>query len=121
MDVTILSVFLRPILTVASVWNTGQTGDIFYSGVYSIIFYSFRFFSITIEIRCFCSNDKLSFQVILSEKAAEAGGMMDMDDCKTDEDMSKKMQKLDVMILNDANDNVPLQVSINYRKYIVTI
>ena len=48
--------------------------------------------------------------MILSEKAAEAGGMMDMDDCKTDEEMSKKMQTIDVMILNDANDNVPLQV-----------
>ena len=28
MDVPTLSLFLRPILTVASVWNTGETGDI---------------------------------------------------------------------------------------------
>ena len=28
MDVIILDVLLRPILTVATVWNTGETGDI---------------------------------------------------------------------------------------------
>ena len=29
MDVHTLSTFLSPILTVASVWNTGETGDMF--------------------------------------------------------------------------------------------
>ena len=28
MDVIILDAFLRPILTVTAVWNTGETGDI---------------------------------------------------------------------------------------------
>ena len=32
MDVPILILFLRPILTVTSVWNTGETGDM-YNGV----------------------------------------------------------------------------------------
>ena len=30
MDVPTLSLFLRPILTVTSVWNTRETGDIHY-------------------------------------------------------------------------------------------
>ena len=31
MDVPTLSLFLRPILTVTSVWNTGETGDMNWS------------------------------------------------------------------------------------------
>ena len=30
MDVIILDAFLRPILTVTTVWNTGETGDIYF-------------------------------------------------------------------------------------------
>ena len=34
MDVPTLRTFLSPILNVASVWNTGETGDINYSGFF---------------------------------------------------------------------------------------
>ena len=30
MDIPTLSMFLRPILTVTTVWNTGETGDIYF-------------------------------------------------------------------------------------------
>ena len=33
MDVHTLNTFLRPILTVTSVWNTGETGDIHSTGL----------------------------------------------------------------------------------------
>jgi hypothetical protein len=46
----------------------------------------------------------------LSEKATEAGGAMDMDDVTTEEEMNKKMETYDKLILSEANDNVPLQV-----------
>ena len=48
MDVPILSTFLSPILTVASVWNTGETGDIYVVKI-SVIFtkkVAFKFYEI---------------------------------------------------------------------------
>jgi hypothetical protein len=48
-------------------------------------------------------------QIILSEKAAESGGAMDMDDCQTEEEMNKKMETYDKLLLDEASGNVPLQ------------
>ena len=49
-------------------------------------------------------------KVILSEKAVESGGAMDMDDIKTEEEMNKKIESYDKILLEEASDNVPLQV-----------
>lgn len=38
-------------------------------------------------------------QVFFSEKAAEAGGTMDVDDCQTEEEMNKKMETYDKLLL----------------------
>jgi hypothetical protein len=62
------------------------------------------------KIQGFISNAALFFaQVFFSEKAAEAGGTMDVDDCQTEEEMKKKMETYDKLLLNEADGNVPLQ------------
>ena len=48
-------------------------------------------------------------QIMCSEKAAEAGGAMDMDDCQTEEEMNKKMETYDKLLLDEADGNVALQ------------
>ena len=48
--------------------------------------------------------------MILSEKAVESGGTMDMEDVQTEEEMNKKMETIDKKLLDEAADNVPLQV-----------
>lgn len=50
------------------------------------------------------------FQVILSDKAIESGGMMDMEDVQTEEELAKKMETIDQKLLDEAADNIPLQV-----------
>ena len=49
----------------------------------------------------------------MSEKSLEAGGAMDMDDVTTEEEMNKKMETYDKLLLEEASDNVPLQVKPN--------
>ena len=49
-------------------------------------------------------------QVILSEKAIEAGGTMDMEDVQTEEEMNEKLKNIDKKLLDEAADNIPLQV-----------
>ena len=48
-------------------------------------------------------------QVFFSEKAAEAGGTMDVDDCQTEEEMNKKMETYDKLLLDEADGKEPLQ------------
>jgi hypothetical protein len=40
----------------------------------------------------------------------EDGGSWDMEDVKTEEDMNRKMETIDKRMLEEAADNVPLQV-----------
>ena len=53
-------------------------------------------------------------QLILSEKASETGGAMDMD--ATDEELDKKLESFDQQILHEAKGNIPLQVCSNENK-----
>ena len=64
---------------------------------------------------CLGHENNLSFlsKVILSEKAIESGGTMDMDDVQTEEEMAKKMETIDKKMLDEAADNIPLQVWLN--------
>ena len=47
----------------------------------------------------------------MSDKAIESGGMMDMEDVQNEEELAKKMETIDQKMLDEAADNIPLQVS----------
>lgn len=54
-------------------------------------------------------NFKNCFKVILSEDAAKSGGLMDMNDVKSEEEMNEKLKDMDNQIVTAAAGNVTLQ------------